>query len=359
MCIPKQEAYDIVVSFSGDSSLEVSRGTVEGQRKDKIISSSSCFLFFSSFLWQQYFSIHDQHIVPVVATVLSMQVYNIFISRITGSLRAPARRHSLLKSLSISSLGTSSFVHSNSNLTSRCLLALEVVVDPIAICYLVILSGQQLPFLLSGTQLIIIFKLIFIRVQLLYNVVLVSVRYAQLLSHVQLFGTPWTAACQAPLSMGNLQARILELGCYALLQGIFPSQGSNPGLPLCRQILYLPSEPPGKPMLVSAVQQSESTICMHLPPPFWISFPFRSAQNTEYSFLCYIVGSHQLSILYKISIVYICQSQTPNSSHLSFSSWYPYICSLSLCLYLSFTNKIIYTIFINSTYMYQYTIIYI
>ena len=32
------------------------------------------------------------------------------------------------------------------------------------------------------------------------------------------------------------QARILEL--VALLQGIFPTQGSNPGLPHCRQILY-------------------------------------------------------------------------------------------------------------------------
>ena len=29
-------------------------------------------------------------------------------------------------------------------------------------------------------------------------------------SHVQLFVTPWTVACQAPLSMGILQARILE-----------------------------------------------------------------------------------------------------------------------------------------------------
>ena len=28
------------------------------------------------------------------------------------------------------------------------------------------------------------------------------------------------------------------VGCHALLQGIFPTQGSNPGLPLCRQILY-------------------------------------------------------------------------------------------------------------------------
>ena len=27
------------------------------------------------------------------------------------------------------------------------------------------------------------------------------------------------------------------VGCHALLQGIFPTQGSNPGLPHCRQIL--------------------------------------------------------------------------------------------------------------------------
>ena len=29
-----------------------------------------------------------------------------------------------------------------------------------------------------------------------------------------------------------------EVGSPSLLQGIFPTQGSNPGLPLCRQILY-------------------------------------------------------------------------------------------------------------------------
>ena len=33
---------------------------------------------------------------------------------------------------------------------------------------------------------------------------------AELFSHVQLFATPWTVACQAPLTMGILQARILE-----------------------------------------------------------------------------------------------------------------------------------------------------
>ena len=35
------------------------------------------------------------------------------------------------------------------------------------------------------------------------------------------------------------------MGCYFLLQEIFPTQGLNPGLLHCRQML-LPSEPPGK-----------------------------------------------------------------------------------------------------------------
>ena len=37
---------------------------------------------------------------------------------------------------------------------------------------------------------------------------------------------------------GILQARILESVCQSLFQGILPTQGSNPGLPHCRQILY-------------------------------------------------------------------------------------------------------------------------
>ena len=40
---------------------------------------------------------------------------------------------------------------------------------------------------------------------------------------------------------GILQAGILEWGCHVLLQGIFPTQGSNPGLPHCGQTLYPPS----------------------------------------------------------------------------------------------------------------------
>ena len=38
---------------------------------------------------------------------------------------------------------------------------------------------------------------------------------------------------------GILQARVLEwVASCSLLQGIFPTQGSNPGLLHCRRILY-------------------------------------------------------------------------------------------------------------------------
>ena len=42
---------------------------------------------------------------------------------------------------------------------------------------------------------------------------------AQSLNRIRLFATPWTVACQVPLSMGILRARILEWVAIALLQG--------------------------------------------------------------------------------------------------------------------------------------------
>ena len=55
-------------------------------------------------------------------------------------------------------------------------------------------------------------------------------------SWVQHSVTTWTVACQAPLSMG-FSGKNTGVGCHFLLQGIFPTQGSNPRLLHCRQIL--------------------------------------------------------------------------------------------------------------------------
>ena len=55
---------------------------------------------------------------------------------------------------------------------------------------------------------------------------------------------------------GILQGRILEWVAIPLLQGIFPTQGLNPGLPHCRQILYQLSHK-GSPKILE-----------------WVAYPF-------------------------------------------------------------------------------------
>ena len=52
--------------------------------------------------------------------------------------------------------------------------------------------------------------------------------HAQSLIRVRLFVTPWTAACQAPLSMGILLARILEWVAMPSSRG--SSQPRSPAL---------------------------------------------------------------------------------------------------------------------------------
>ena len=37
---------------------------------------------------------------------------------------------------------------------------------------------------------------------------------------------------------GDSQGKYTRVGCHALLQGIFPTQGSNPDLLHCKRILY-------------------------------------------------------------------------------------------------------------------------
>ena len=69
-------------------------------------------------------------------------------------------------------------------------------------------------------------------------------------SCVLFFVTPGTIACQAPLSMGFSRQELWS-GLRALLQVVFPTQGSNPYLYLLSFLHWqgssLPLAPPGKP----------------------------------------------------------------------------------------------------------------
>ena len=68
------------------------------------------------------------------------------------------------------------------------------------------------------------------------------------ISHVQLFATLWTVSSVHEI----LEGKNTGVGCRALLQGIFPTQGLNSHL---SSLLYwqagsLPLAPPGRPCLL-------------------------------------------------------------------------------------------------------------
>ena len=74
--------------------------------------------------------------------------------------------------------------------------------------------------------------------------------------------------CSPPGSsvQGLSPGKNIGVSCHALLQGIFPTQESNPGLPSCRQILYRLSHQ-GSPYVINAAAaaakwlQSCPTLC--------------------------------------------------------------------------------------------------
>ena len=72
-------------------------------------------------------------------------------------------------------------------------------------------------------------------------------------------GTPWTVARQAPLSMEFSRPEYCNGYSHSLLQGIFPTQGLNPGLLHCRQILYHLNHQRSPSICVSFLERSIKT----------------------------------------------------------------------------------------------------
>ena len=90
----------------------------------------------------------------------------------------------------------------------------------------------------------------------------------QSLSHVQLFAVPWTAACQASLSITNSRS-LLKLMSIEL---VMPSNY----LTFCHPFLLLPSIFPS-----IRVFSNESVLCIRWPK-YW-SFSFSISLSNEYS----------------------------------------------------------------------------
>ena len=78
-----------------------------------------------------------------------------------------------------------------------------------------------------------------------------TTRTMKLLSRVQPFVTPWTVACQAPLSMGFSRQEYWSVLPFPS-PGDLPNPGIKPGSPALRAD-FLQSELPGKPILYVVV----------------------------------------------------------------------------------------------------------
>ena len=90
----------------------------------------------------------------------------------------------------------------------------------------------------------------------------------QSLSRVQLFATPWTAACQASLSITNSRSLLKLMS----IESVMPSNHFI----LCRPLLLLPSICPS-----IRVFSNESALCIRWPK-YW-SFSFSISPSNEYS----------------------------------------------------------------------------
>ena len=104
---------------------------------------------------------------------------------------------------------------------------------------------------------------------LFYLIQFSSVQFSsvQLLSHVQLFATPWTAAHQASLSITNSQSSPKLM----FIKSVMPSNH----LILCRPLLLLPPIAPS-----IRVFSNESTLRMRCPK-YW-SFSFSISPSNEH-----------------------------------------------------------------------------
>ena len=90
----------------------------------------------------------------------------------------------------------------------------------------------------------------------------------QLLGHVRLFATPWSAACQASLSIANSQSLLK----FMSIESVMPSSH----LILCRPLLLPPS------ILPSIWVFSNESVLRIRWPKYW-SFSFSFSPSNEYS----------------------------------------------------------------------------
>ena len=115
-----------------------------------------------------------------------------------------------------------------------------------------------------------------------FLVIFLSSEPVKLLSHVRLFVIPWTVVYQAPPTM-EFSRHEYWSGCHFLLQGIFPTQGSNSGLLHCRQTLYHLSHQRSRLWYI------DNTVFIKWVGKWHLSFFWRSCFFFFFFLICYLM----------------------------------------------------------------------
>ena len=128
----------------------------------------------------------------------------------------------------------------------------------------------------------------------------------QLLSHVLFFATPWTAACQASLSITNSQSVLTLMS----LELVMPSNH----LTLCHPLLLLPSIFPG-------IRGFSNESVVHIRWPKYWSFSFNISPSNEHPGLIFRMDWLDLLVV-QGTLKSLLQHHSSKASILQFSAFF-------------------------------------
>ena len=151
--------------------------------------------------------------------------------------------------------------------------------------------------------------------------------------------------CSLPASSvpGDSPDKTTGVGCHFLHQGIFPTQGLNPSLLYCRQILYWLSHQ-GSPRIVEWVaypfsggssQPRNRTGVSCIAGGFFTSWPARKAQNCVYIFKYIYISPLPLEPPHLLYLKALCKQ--PSDISCDSRCWCTRLDIVFLHIYLHFT----------------------
>ena len=145
-------------------------------------------------------------------------------------------------------------------------------------------------------------------------------------SHVWRFATPWTVACQAPLSMGFSRQEYWN-GLPCPPPGDLPNPGIKPVSPTSPALAgrFFTPEPPGKQQVqsLSIYSDSHNRVSDAIQPSHPLSSPFPPAPNTSQhqSLFQWVKSLHEVAKVLEFVSASLPAKKSQGWSHSEWTGW--------------------------------------